>query len=326
MENIPYELIARYLAGECNDNEKQQIQEWIRQNPDAMDEFSKIWQQIPSAEFTPDVEQALLNVNSRIDLQKTSHRKRFFLYASSAAVAAIAAILILIHVVGTGSQSTAIGSTDGTLLAFTTSEKETQEYNLPDGSKIWLNSSSTLRYPETFTNDTREVYLEGEAFFDIAPDKSKPFIIHANNTQTRVVGTSFGIRAVKDESEVVVTVSTGIINFSAEGKSSHIELKRGEQGVCKHEQQILEKNASPDPNLLAWKTKVLTFKQSPLTEVAKVIEDVYHTPVSVDSSIAGLQITSTFNQSSLDEILQIIDITLGVKTKSSENGIVISKE
>lgn len=326
MENIPYELIARYLAGECNDNEKQQIQEWIRQHPDAMDEFSKIWQQIPSGIFTPDVENALLNVNQRIDSHKKSYTKRFLVLASSAAVAAIAAILILIHVIGAGSQDTIINTSSGSLLTFTTSEKETKEYTLPDGSKVWLNNLSTIRYPESFTNDTREVYLEGEAFFDIAPDKNKPFIIHANNTQTRVVGTSFGIRAVKDESEVIVTVSTGIINFSAEGRPSHIELKQGEQGVCKPEQRILEKNGNPDPNLLAWKTKVLVFKQTPLTEVAKVIEDVYHIPVSVDNSISGLQITSTFDQLSLDEVLQIIGITLGVKIESRGNEIIIGKE
>lgn len=322
MENIPYELIARYLAGECNDDEKQQVLEWIRKHPDIMDEFSKIWEQDTSKEFSPDVEQALQNVNQRIDTTK-GRSKRMLLYMTGAVAAIAAVVVILISIVAPQNQEPPRNIlVNSPLLTLNTEVNETREYQLPDGSKIWLNQSSSLKYPESFANDSREVYLEGEAFFDIAPNKEKPFIIHANNTQTRVVGTSFGIRAVKDADEVVVTVSTGIVNLSAEGKTGHIELKQGEQGLCKPEEKKLEKNNNPDPNLLAWKTKVLIFKQSPLTEVARIIEDAYHIPVTVDSSVAGLQITSTFDQRSLEEITQIIEITLQIKVEKSENGII----
>ena len=323
MKNIPYELVARYLAEECNDDEKQQVMEWSRQNPDLMEEFVHLWQQIPSDEFNPDVELALQKVNRRIDPRRGKNPRRLFLLIGGVAAAAVAAVFILVNVIGGQSHNTSGGSDTASLLTLNTGIKETIEHQLPDGSKVWLNQSSEIRYPETFTGNTREIYLEGEAFFDIAPDASKPFIIHANNTQTRVVGTSFGIRAFKDDAEVVVTVSTGIINFSTEGKSGHIELKQGEQGICSTDEKKLEKNANPDPNLLAWKTKVLIFNQSPLTEVAKVIEDVYHIPVSVDSTVANMQITSTFDQLSLDEVLQIVEMTLSVRVESGEGGILI---
>ncbi len=326
MENIPYELIARYLAGECNDDEKQQVREWIEKHPETMDELSRIWQQIPSDEFTPNVELALQKVSHRIEEKKKVRSKRILMTIGSVAVAAVAAIMILISVIGDKSKETSLSSVTGSLLALATDEKETIEFNLPDGSKVWLNQSSVLRYPQEFAKETREVYLEGEAFFDISPNAEKPFIIHANNTQTRVVGTSFGVRAIKNESEVVVTVSTGIINFSTEGKSSHIELKPGEQGVCNPKQQILEKNINPDPNILAWKTKVLVFKQSQLTEVARVIEDVYQTPIAVDKSVAELQITSTFDQLSLEQIIRIIEITLQVKAEVNENGFLLTSK
>lgn len=320
MENIPYELIARYLAGECNDDEKQQVLEWSKQHPDLMDEFVSLWKQIPTNEFTPDVEQALGKVNSRIDTAKKGGSKKRYLFIGVAA-AAVAVIFILINIVKTPSGDMPDNLGTGSLLTLSTDVKETKEYVLSDGSKVWLNQSSEIRYPETFTGDTREIYLEGEAFFEITPNPEKPFIIHANNTQTRVVGTSFGIKAFKESEEVVVTVSTGIIKFSAEGKADHIELRQGEQGTCNAEEQKLEKNTHPDPNYLAWKTKVLVFKQSSLAEVAKVIEEVYHTPVSVDSSIAGLEITSTFDQLSLDEIVRIIEITLDIKAENNQKGI-----
>ncbi|WP_291527902.1 FecR family protein [Bacteroides sp. UBA939] len=322
--NTPYELIGRYLAGECNDNEREQIQQWARQHPDLMDEYVRLWQQASGKEFHPDVEQALRKVNQRIDKKEKKTPKRLYLAISSVAAAVI---LLLISVTGIRYWDAANDvRTSVNLLALETGIRETIEYELPDGSKVWLNQASVVRYPETFTGNTREIYLEGEAFFDIAPDAGKPFIIHANGTQTRVVGTSFGIRAVKEEDEVVVTVSTGIINLSAEGKSGYVELRKGEQGTCLPKKQLLEKNETPDPNLLAWKTKILTFKQTPLAEVAKVIGNTYHIPVTVDPSISRLQLTSTFEQRSIDEIMEIIELSLQVTAETTDGGILLKEK
>lgn len=320
--NIPYELIARYLAGECTEQEKQQVEEWSRQHPAMMDELTKIWQEIPSGHFVPKVEQALQKVNSRIDTKKKSSPRR--LYTLIGSIAAIALVL-LISTVGFWNRGTSESYHSHILLSLNTSVNQTMEYELPDGSKVWLNQSSEVRYPEEFTENTREIYMEGEVFFDVAPDKDKPFIIYANGTKTQVVGTSFGIKAMKDINEVVVTVSTGIVNLSAKGKSKHIKLTQGEQGICNPEQKKLEKNSQPDPNSLAWKTKVLVFRQSPLTEVADVIENTYHTPISVDQSVADLQITATYEKLSLEELLQVIEMTLQIQAKEDKNGILFER-
>ena len=321
MENIPYELIARYLAGECNEHEKQQVQEWARAYPELMDEFSNIWQQHPADDFISDVEHALQQVNNRIITKKESSSKQLFLWIGTAA-----AVILLVLVVGIRYLNTSGNVPQDTLLTIHTDLKETLEYILPDGSKVWLNQSSDIRFPEVFEGKTREIYLEGEAFFDVMPDADKPFIIHANNTLTRVVGTSFGIRATKDVDEVIVTVSTGVINFSTEKDSKSIELHQGEQGIYEPGQQRLEKNGDMDPNLLAWRTKVLVFKQTPLSEVVTVLKDVYHMPVTVEHSIADLQLTSTFEQLSLDEIIQIMEMTLQIKSRTNKNEILLSAD
>ncbi len=95
--NTPYELIGRYLAGECNDNEREQIQQWARQHPDLMDEYVRLWQQASGKEFHPDVEQALRKVNQRIDKKEKKTPKRLYLAISSVAAAVI---LLLISVTG----------------------------------------------------------------------------------------------------------------------------------------------------------------------------------------------------------------------------------
>lgn len=320
--NIPYELIARYLAGECNEDEKLKIQEWGQLHPDIMDECTRIWQQTSSEEFNPDVAQALQKVNHRIDTKKKKSSRRLFTLISGAAAIILIVIVSIISV--RNHDITQNMHTD--LLALQTGVGETLEYQLPDGSKIWLNHSSVLSYPQEFGNVTREIYLEGEAFFEIAPDSNRPFIIHANNTLTQVVGTSFGIKAIKNTGEVLVTVSTGVVNLSVEGKESHIELRQGEQGVCHTIRKKLDKMNVPDPNLLAWKTKILVFKQSSLAEVAGVIESAYQIPVSVDSSMIDLQLTSTFEKLSLDEVLEIIGMTMPIHISKDEKVILFSPD
>ena len=321
MKDIPYELIARYLAGECNDEEKQQVQEWSRQHPDEMAGLTGIWQQTPDSTFNPDVEQALQKVHGRMDSKKMRRARRILMIVSSAA-----AVVLLLSIIGIRNWKTSGDEPPvPLLLAIQTGAGETGEYILPDGSRVWLNRSSSVRYPGTFAGDMREVYLEGEAFFDITPNAGQPFIIHANHTQTRVVGTSFGIRAIKGMDEVIVTVSTGVVNLSAEGEAGQIEIRQGEQGVCNPEQQKLEHHTDPDPNSLAWKTRLLVFKQTPLSQVVQVIENTYHTRILADSSVAGLSLTSTFDQLSLDEVLQIIGITLQVQVETKGEEILLTR-
>ena len=305
------EKMARYYAGECNEEEMQQLLEECIENYGFLDECKK-------DAFTPDVELALKKVHRRMSQKKT---KRLYL-----CIAAAVAILFLFSIIGIQYVEMGKEYVTETQFALKTGIGETLDYELPDGSKVSLNQGSSLRYPEVFAENTREVYLDGEAFFDVAPDAAKPFIIHANQTRTEVVGTSFGIKALENTNAVVVTVSTGTVSLTGEGMSGHIELNKGEQGFCILDKKVLEKNADPDLNLLAWKTKILTFKQTPLAEVANVIKNAYQTVVDVDPSVSGLQLTATFEKRSLEEVMQIIEKTLQIQAQPTGKGFLMKSE
>lgn len=322
MEKIPYELIARYFAGECNAEEIQQIEEWGSVYPEKMAEFSAIWKETVVPDFVPDVELALQKITKRIETHKKKSSKAHFLYIGSLAAAVIAISLLVTNIFDFNKQNQFPDS--ATLLTLNTGLDQSIEYELADGSKVWLNHSSSLSYPETFEGEQRVVYLEGEAFFDIAPNKDKPFIIYANGTETKVVGTSFGIKALPGGADVVVTVMSGIIDFSDVKDSNAIRLTVGEQAICIPKQAILEKNTNPDPNALAWKTKLINFQDTPLFEVARVITAAYNTSVETDSSISNLTISGTFNQLSLQELMQIIEITLQVEAKETAGGFMFT--
>lgn len=101
---------------------------------------------------------------------------------------------------------------------------------LADGTKIWLNSESVLRYPVNFTGEKREVFIEGEAFFKVTRDSLHPFIVHAANTQIEVLGTEFNVRNYKDEQHVATTLVEGSVCLTSEKGNHQAILKPGEQG------------------------------------------------------------------------------------------------
>lgn len=90
---------------------------------------------------------------------------------------------------------------------------------LPDGSKVWLNAASSLKYPVSFNNRQRTVELTGEAYFDITPDKNKPFTVQVNNMEVQVLGTSFNVTAYPEEKSIKTTLITGAVNVNADNST-----------------------------------------------------------------------------------------------------------
>jgi len=155
------------------------------------------------------------------------------------------------------------------------------EYALPDGSFVTLNSNSKLVYPKHFKGNTREVTIYGEAFFDVKPNPEKPFIINAGNARVKVVGTSFNVSAYPETETVEVVVKTGkvqVTNKNAEALSdaNQVFLIPGEKGTLFNKSSILEKSQNSNLNYLAWKTRDFIFNDMPLNEVFQCLAKIFH--------------------------------------------------
>ena len=143
---------------------------------------------------------------------------------------------------------------------------------LSDGTIVYLNAESELRYPVKFVGEDRQVYLSGEAYFDVVHDKTHPFVVDVKNSTVRVLGTSFDVRAYADEDEVLTTLVQGSVRFSA-GKESVI-LGPGEQAVLDKSGRVETREV--DTYLYtAWKDGVFAFKRQRLEEVMKVVARWY---------------------------------------------------
>ncbi|MEO6521007.1 MAG: FecR domain-containing protein [Mucilaginibacter sp.] len=174
------------------------------------------------------------------------------------------------------------------IMELTTIKGQRRIITLSDGTKIWLSPSSTLEYPDQLTGNYREVKLEGEAFFEVAKDKKHPFVIHSGRMDTRVVGTSFMIRAYKEQLKPDVTVVTGIVKVSVMlspmQQAEEIVLKPNHRGVFDQQKGLLTCEDYPGAGqMLKRKDGILTYDGAPVEEVAADFSRYYNLQIQIEN-------------------------------------------
>lgn len=206
------------------------------------------------------------------------------------------------------------------LLEISATDQILKTFTLPDGTLVSLNTDTKLQFPKRFGRKTREVTIIGEAFFEVKPNKNKPFIIHAGKAQIKVLGTSFNVSAYPETKLVEVIVETGkvqVVNKTTETElTNELILAPGDKGTLVYSSNSLLKTTNQDPNFLAWKTHNLIFKATSLAEVIGNLEKVYKINIRLaDSRLNGLLLTAQFNDYPLDFILKVIETTFQIEAK-----------
>ena len=196
---------------------------------------------------------------------------------------------------------------------------------LSDGTVVYLNSESELRYPVKFVGEDRRVYLSGEAYFDVTQDKAHPFIVDVKNSTVRVLGTSFDVRAYADENEVLTTLVQGSVRFSAGNKS--VILKPGEQAVLDKSGRV--ENRKVDTYLYtAWKDGVFAFNKQRLEEIMKVVARWYDVNVFWENA-SQKEVTFTGKMKRYDDfskVVEILEMTGNTEFVVKENNIFIREK
>jgi transmembrane sensor len=184
-------------------------------------------------------------------------------------------------------------------------DQKNVEVALSDGSRIFLNRNSEFSYRTNFGNRSRNVVLTGEAFFEIAPDASKPFIIDAGNVKVQVVGTSFNVITKNRESAVEVFVKTGKVMIYNNSGSKTLQLDPGYIGTLNSE--ISAKTLNKNPNYLSWKTGLLVYNGQKLDVVLRDLKRVYNMDIEVaDPAILDNTWTSPIDNQPQDTIIRLI--------------------
>ena len=266
-------LIAKYFFDELNQEEERQLLDWIAENPENAEQFVHSKKLLTLAEsenkvFNPNTDDAWNKINRKL-LQRSSDNMVIKLKGRipTGQLIRIAASFILL--LGLSYTIASLGIFDdnknrnGIVASLEEESDEIVEIAttgdvkviyLPDSSLVFLNRNSKIIFSKNFIGDKRNVYLEGESFFDVRPDADHPFCVYTANTKTRVLGTSFNIRAYKDGENTEVNVAQGKVVFFIEGtiRDRMIVLESNDKVVFDREQVTLTKYRDGGNGYMAW--------------------------------------------------------------------------
>jgi ferric-dicitrate binding protein FerR (iron transport regulator) len=243
----------------------------------------------------------------------------------SPALKIAAALALLISLTFTVYFFTERWLSDGSMITASTTENEKIMVDLPDGSRVHLNRNTEIKYPSRFRGEQREVSVEGEAFFDVIPNRDKPFVVEAGNARIRVTGTSFNVLTSNKNNDVEVMVKSGQVILSDKNGKQEVVLDADLIGTMGNTSNSSYRNS--DPNYLSWSTEVLTYEGTPLEKTFSDLKRVHNIEViATDSSILDKRISTTFDRQSPETIISIICTTFNLESEISNSIYYLSEK
>jgi len=313
MEDI-YNILLKHFLNEASEKEENEIAKFKKTNSEEYSILSQLWKRNDVKVTDFDSIKAWKQVQLKVNANKT---KVIPIYTKLMRIAAVAAILI----VGMFSIYYLSETNINQNRIEITSTERGKEILLADGSKVWLNKNAVLTYPDKFDKNTRNVELSGEAFFEIAKNPNKPFIVNMPNATVTVVGTSFNINSKENETEIVVV--TGIVKVSDTDNSKSKLITVGYS--AKVSDNIIEKYKTLSPNYLAWKTGEFVFKDTPLNQVVKDLNSYYKSQINLNNDEMECLLTATFIKANLEDIVDVLKLTCDIEIIKNDNNYIIIK-
>lgn len=343
--NDEFQLV-HYFAGECSEEEAAEIEAWINADPACkrrVEQLRRIWdaaeqtieegadvdamwdgltRRLGPAEFkrealdrprgrgrSPSYERRLREKRSP---QRSRALSRFGL--SRWAVAAIIAVCAM-GVWGLHGGPLLDRGASG-MRMITTDVGQRARITLGDGTRVTLNAESELTLPPEFGDRRRRVRLQGQAYFEVAPDKERPFLVHAGGSITRVLGTKFDVGAYPEDDAVRVVVTEGAVSVRSEREEAESSVRLRERqmaALSKSDQSVVRREVDPAP-YLAWTEGQLIFTDAPFEEVARRLKSWYGLQVELAGATGNVdRLNAAFKDEPVGEKLTVIAETLDLQ-------------
>ena len=371
-------LLSKKIAGEATGDELEELQQLISDNPEwktTMENLRELWSSKPvivdtdkkqkiedaylvhinrlkekGADFKENTELAVHDVEINLTAVKKPFYKSWITYAAAAVF--IVAVIFLYPLIADTGKTNEVASPIRPFNEITINPGSRTKVQLPDGSQVWVNSGSHLTYEGNFKGNTREVQLDGEAYFDVAKDASRPFIVHTSGIDIKVLGTAFNVKAYKTEPTIEATLIHGsieVINKSQPG-SAKIMLKPHEKLVYNkyvikdikdYKADIqpvadsfsiiikpLGKNiADNDIVETAWVYNKLIFEDERFADLALKMERWYNVKISIENEkLKDYRISGTFVNETAEEAVKALQLLVPFSYSIKNNEVKIIKK
>ncbi len=322
-EAIDWELLARYVSGNCSEVERAAVEAWANADPahrQLLEELKETWILMGQAHRPVSVEAAWQRVKVQLtaahDRAPQPIRRRQPWSVRVLAVLAVALGLALLYAELWPSKDTGKAEVE-TARVFTTQRGQRATIQLVDGTRILLAPESRLEVAAAYGQKARDVALVGEAFFEVASDSAHPFVVHTSRLAVHVLGTAFGVRAYADESQVYVAVRQGKVQVrpdTAPGTLS-VLLEAGQLARVVGQGQLQVERPANLEAYVGWTEGRLVFARTPLREVVQVLKRFYDLEIELaEPSLGDRQLTATFEEAPAYQVLQIIAATMKLET------------
>lgn len=315
-------IVEKYIRGSISEEEYNELQQQIQNDSDSSvgDMLNECWQKDLNIHVMPRAakERTRRQINEKI---KKDMRRVWFKRASTIA----ASILIPILIISTVYFYKEMDHYKQIPNIVSVNKGQRAGITLPDGTIVHLNSESKLTYTSDFNGKLREVVLEGEAFFEVTPNKEKPFIVKTSVFDVEVLGTSFNVSVYNDENIVETALMEGKVKLTMQGcPSKPVYLTPSQKFIYSRSDRQGTISIMEGDTELAWKQGILAFSAEPLEEVFRKIERWYGVTMHYDKeSLVNDNFTGQFKMISIQEMMNILRMHYNLKFKIENNDIYI---
>ncbi|RKD85132.1 FecR family protein [Mangrovibacterium diazotrophicum] len=317
-------ILIKSFAGQASSEEEKRIADWIAASDDNFAEWKRykaLWNKSEALQYSDKInlEKALTTTKKRIPQFRKSKSFKLQWWMQAAAVILLSLIFSVTinyfrqepvkEVVATNVVYQEVKAAYGTQT----------KISLEDGTQVWLNSGSKLKFPNTFTSqNTRDVELVGEGYFEVHHNAQQPFIVHTRDLGVKVLGTSFNVNAYENMKRVTVALVEGSVSVIKESKNQTNELlhlKPSEVADYDIEaNKIYQSQTKQIGRYTAWKDGKIVFQDDTMEEMVGLLENWYNVDIEVKGEVLlGYHFTATFNDESLDQILKYLSISTSFK-------------
>lgn len=318
MRKISQQLLDKFLAGNCTPQEREEVDRWFSQFDSGQDDPRML---DVNERFTLDAKM-LQKIRSKINQPadrsvKEKSGVRFIYRAAAGIAASLILVALMIFLADDGRR---VAGLNETLTSVSNSTENIIRHELNDGTLIWLHPESRITFPNQFASDKRNLELAGEAFFDVAPDSLKPFVITTGNVTTRVLGTSFNIKAYDNQSSIEVAVLTGKVSVdvmdekaedgskSTQSIKNSVLLTPNQRVTYLKEINKLQKEEPKDlPELSMWHAVDVVFDNVALKAVIPTLNKKFGVEIQVSNpDLLNCLIRADFTNQNLPDILELL--------------------
>lgn len=326
MNKLNEEILAKFLMGECTEDELREVNAWLEESGENARELFRLEEiyhlgRLGDTSNTQDIEKAEKRLFKRLEQEKTKQYK----VRRMVGWIRYAAVFVGFFLLGTfGYLFYQTYSQPETLLAVTTHDK-IKELKLPDGTKVWLNKNTTLKYPHEFAGKGRKVYLEGEGYFEVMRNPEKPFVVQSEVMQVRVLGTVFNLKSDKAKMSAVATLLKGEVEVKGNHGEGMIILAPGQKAELNGmTRRLVVKQV--DTGIENWHNNEFVFEKADLYTIARTLENSYGVRVILAPNI---DVSKTYSgtlkkKESVGAVLNLIKNAIPLEYKIVGNSVFLS--